>query len=255
MCGIYKITNNINKKVYIGQSICIEKRWKRHYNETRNINSSSYDYPLYRAIRKYGLENFSFEILEECETTKLNEKEIFWISFYKSNYPNKGYNLTSGGSHSAPIKLTFQEVDEIINLLKNSYFSQKEIAEKFNVSQSIISGISMGELWRKQEEIYPLREKNSQRNIKKMKNYCIDCGKEITLSAKRCNICKGEKYRKVERPSREELKFLIRKYPFTKIAERYSVTDNAVRKWCDKYKLPRKMKEIKSYSEEEWVEI
>lgn len=52
--------------------------------------------------------------------------------------------------------------------------------------------------------------------------------------------------------SREELKKLIRTTPFTTIGKQYGVTDNAVRKWCDKYNLPRKVKEIKSYSDEEW---
>lgn len=52
--------------------------------------------------------------------------------------------------------------------------------------------------------------------------------------------------------SREELKKLIRATSFTTIGKQYGVTDNAVRKWCDKYNLPRKVKEIKSYSDEEW---
>ena len=52
--------------------------------------------------------------------------------------------------------------------------------------------------------------------------------------------------------SKEELKKLIRTTPFTTIGKQYGVTDNAVRKWCDKYNLPRKVKEIKSYSDEEW---
>ena len=52
--------------------------------------------------------------------------------------------------------------------------------------------------------------------------------------------------------SREDLKFLIRVEPFTHIAERYGVTDNAVRKWCDKYSLPRHSREIKRISDEDW---
>lgn len=65
MIGIYKITNNINGKVYIGQSIDINKRWKEHKYRSQ-IPNKEYDKYLYRAFRKYGLENFTFEILEEC---------------------------------------------------------------------------------------------------------------------------------------------------------------------------------------------
>lgn len=65
----------------------------------------------------------------------------------------------------------------------------------------------------------------------------------------------SKKQRKVERPNREELKHLIRTLPFTQIGKMYGVSDNAVRKWCDFEKLPRKKKEIKSYSNKEWEKI
>ena len=69
MIGIYKIENKINHHVYIGQSINIEARWQEHYrNGSANesfINRAWYNYPLYRALRKYGLENFEFTIIEE----------------------------------------------------------------------------------------------------------------------------------------------------------------------------------------------
>jgi len=53
MCGIYRITNQVNNKIYIGQSIYIEKRFINHKSTIYNIESESYEYPLYRAIRKY----------------------------------------------------------------------------------------------------------------------------------------------------------------------------------------------------------
>lgn len=90
----------------------------------------------------------------------------------------------------------------------------------------------------------------------KKKNYCINCGKEILLSSTRCLDCsskiKGLKARKVERPSKEQLKDLIRRLPFTQIGKQFNVTDNAIRKWCDEYNLPRVKKEINKYSDEEW---
>ena len=70
-----------------------------------------------------------------------------------------------------------------------------------------------------------------------------------------CRECSYIHSRIVERPNREELKTLIRITPFTKIAEKFNVTDNTIRKWCDKYNLPRKKKDIEKYSDEEWKNI
>ena len=75
----------------------IERRWRWHRNNYDNKNEASYNCYLYRSIRKYKLENFKFEILEECSVEKLNERERFWIKYYESNDIDKGYNLTSGG--------------------------------------------------------------------------------------------------------------------------------------------------------------
>lgn len=85
-CGIYKITNNINEKSYIGQSIDIKKRFSRHKYNAVTIGGRGYMYPLSQAIRKYGLENFSFEILEECSEAELNKRELFYYNLYKPAY-------------------------------------------------------------------------------------------------------------------------------------------------------------------------
>lgn len=70
----------------------IKRRWREHKKVILEPESASYNYPLYRAFRKYGLENFSFEVLEECPLEELNEKEIKYISEYKSDSPSFGYN-------------------------------------------------------------------------------------------------------------------------------------------------------------------
>ena len=77
MMGIYKITNLINKKCYIGQSVHIERRFREHCNS----NTNSY---IHRAIQKYGKENFTFEVIEECSLNQLDEREKYWILFYNS---------------------------------------------------------------------------------------------------------------------------------------------------------------------------
>ena len=82
--------------------------------------------------------------------------------------------------------------------------------------------------------------------------YCKDCGMEISAGAERCTNCSHIAQRRIERPTKEELKEMIRIKPFTQIAQQYKVTDNAVRKWCDSYGLPRTKTEINSYSDEEW---
>ena len=76
--GIYKITNLINHNAYIGLSINIEKRWQEHKERSQNISNKEYNKVLYKAFRKYGIDNFKFEILEECKSEELKEKEILF---------------------------------------------------------------------------------------------------------------------------------------------------------------------------------
>lgn len=94
LCGIYKITNNVNGKVYIGQSINIKARWKDHINALNRDDSRCT--LLQRAWKKYGQENFSFEILELCTEDMLDDIETKYIDFYDAR--NKGYNIEPGGN-------------------------------------------------------------------------------------------------------------------------------------------------------------
>lgn len=120
MVGIYKITNLINNKIYIGQSVDIKERWQEHkrINERQNENAKiMQQYPLYKAFKKYGLNNFLFEVIEECLITELDDKEIFWIKYYNSyiGFENSnGYNLTTGGKGNR--KVTEEQISLIISL-------------------------------------------------------------------------------------------------------------------------------------------
>ena len=243
-CGIYKITNLINDKSYIGQSIHIEERWRKH----RNYPSEYSEYPLYRAFRKYGLENFSFEILEYCQENELNEKEKYYISLYQTF--GQGYNQTEGGEGASgfPIKLSLQDIQEIYDLLLNSNISQRKIAQEFSVGEDTISEINWGKTRTLEGFIFPLRQNYH-------KYYCQRCGKELKKQATHCIECHAFLQRKADRPNRKELKDLIRKLPFTDIGRKFGVSDNAIRKWCKAYNLPTSKREIVKYSISEWEKV
>ena len=98
--GIYKITNLTNNKIYIGKSNDIERRFKEHlskYEWSRTPNK-----PLYLAFQKYGVEKFSFDIIEECSIDNLNDREKYWIGYFNSTNADLGYNITEGGDGHSP---------------------------------------------------------------------------------------------------------------------------------------------------------
>lgn len=245
-CGIYKITNLINGHIYIGQSIDIERRWYNHKH--RHIHSKNS--PLYQAFRKYGINNFQFEIIEECDISLLNEKEIYWIRYYNS-FKN-GYNATIGGDgcREIEVKLTKEQTDEIIELLLSSDITQRELSKLYNVGEDTISEINHGKTHRRDNIQYPIRQNKKEHN-----NICPICGNKKTDNAQCCSKCRNEYYYYINRPDRETLKKLIRTQSFVSIGKQYNVTDNAIKKWCKTYKLPYKRKDIKLYTTEEWDKI
>lgn len=251
MVGIYIIKNLINGKIYIGQSINIKKRFTAHKNRAFNVNSNDFEKPLYRAFRKYGLKNFSFEVLEECKISELNQKENYWIKQFNSNLKDKGYNLVLNDSESRAIVLNNSKAKDIQNELINSELSEEMIAKKYQVSQRLISGINLGENWYNENLIYPLRKQHYKEN----KKYCQICGKEISLKANLCVDCLAKTNRKVERPNRQQLKQLIREKSFVQIGKQFQVSDNAIRNWCKFYNLPYKKSDIKKFSDDDWILI
>ena len=96
-CGIYKITNKENKLCYIGQAKKIRERWREHMKCGLGIDTPANN-KLYQAMKKEGIDNFTFEILEECTIENLDEKEAFYINLYNSY--NYGYNSNRGNKKS-----------------------------------------------------------------------------------------------------------------------------------------------------------
>lgn len=117
---VYKITNTINNKCYIGITRNIKKRWYSHKLRGRNRNDN---HPLYNAMSKYGIDNFKFEILEENIETidEIVTKERYYIKYYHSHVSENGYNITYGGERhewdgNPRAKLSMEDVKEIRKL-------------------------------------------------------------------------------------------------------------------------------------------
>lgn len=110
--GIYMIKNKIDNKLYIGQSKDVKCRWINHKSRL-NCNNHPNN-KLQNAWNKYGEENFDFILLEECNQDIIDEREIYWISYYNSANRDYGYNLSTGGECSCEgVKLTQEQKDKM----------------------------------------------------------------------------------------------------------------------------------------------
>ena len=145
MIGIYKITKIDNGKSYIGQSNDIERRFQEH-----KIRA---EIPIDKAIQKYGIDAFAFEIIEECELDKLDEREIYWIAHYNT-FKGVGYNCNPGGGNNrgennGRTKLTNQDV-AYIRECYDAHLRRKDIYEQFKdkVTFSTFASIWDGTTWK-----------------------------------------------------------------------------------------------------------
>lgn len=138
---IYKITNKVNGKIYVGQTTkSLEERFQKHCWGTTESDKYHLNMAIKKAIRKYGKENFTIELIEEVEVDKLDEREVYWISTYDSY--NQGYNCTLGGQNGAtrPTALSWVEENEVIEA-KYLGFSSKEIGEAYHIDRSTVHNI------------------------------------------------------------------------------------------------------------------
>lgn len=158
---IYKATNLINGKVYIGQTVnTLKYRSEQHRREAK-IDNRKHPY-FHNAIRKYGFENFEFECIDEADSIdELNEKEAYWIGLYHSTDKDIGYNLDSGGRNCTKSDRTKRLIgDTTLEKWKNEEMRNK-----------MLDGLYKGtESWRRICE---------ERRVTRV---CPICGEEFTVA-------------------------------------------------------------------------
>ena len=176
--GIYKFTNKINGKVYIGQTRYLNSRYREHKSEL--INGIHHNEYLQKSVNKYGFDNFDYEIICRCNEDELDEKELYYINLYDSTNRNKGYNIHSGGENNRLSKETIEKIRkshygtnskltpkqvESIKLELLEGFTDKELADKYNVDHTTINKIGRCKNWKQVRS--DLNDKNEK--IKKNK--------------------------------------------------------------------------------------
>lgn len=163
MIGIYKVTNKINGKSYVGQSVDIQRRWTEH----KNINGKATSASAVRAsIKKYGVESFTFEVLEECRLEELNKREAYWIK--KLGTFGGGYNLNPGGEQATigednpNAKVTEQDVIAIRTEYKARKRTRRDVYKDYErkITFSAFARIWDGSSWQHiMPEIYTKESK------------------------------------------------------------------------------------------------
>lgn len=164
--NIYKFENKLDGKIYIGQSRCINDRYKSH------VFAKNPQYPLDRAINKYGIENFDYVILETLTSYNLDEvnnwmdeREDYYISYFNSLHP-AGYNLLSSRHHPEFSEITRQRISYACTGEKNGFYGRKHSEE--SKRQMSISAKARG--YNKPNDWKPSEEQVAQWKVK-MKKY------------------------------------------------------------------------------------
>ena len=134
MVGIYKITNITNMKCYIGQSVDIDHRIKVHkFKLSKGYYGDSH---FQRAYNK-DPNSFKFEIIEECKIDQLDDREIYWIDFYRAYDKGFGYNNTLGGKSIRGYKFTNEQKQKLGDSLRGkpfSYSHKESLSKSMRVS-------------------------------------------------------------------------------------------------------------------------
>lgn len=175
---IYKITNNINQKIYIGlTTLSVEERWKSHLYTAFNKNSKDYNAVFKKAIRKYGENNFTIEVIDEAEDLDtLKEKEKYWIKYYNTfilDEDSWGYNGTKGGDSPTHEQdcIKVHKVNILTGEIIETYNSIAEAEKKYKrgiceiVNKTTNGQIPKGYTWIKAKEEYNQSELFARYNI------------------------------------------------------------------------------------------
>lgn len=245
MVGIYKFTNKITGEVYVGQSVDLQKRYNQHKNRCSKNCIKHEDTYFHRQLAHYGWDNFDYEVIEECKISELNDKEMYYIKLFNSQYP-KGYNLSKGGYMPSAQKLTDEEVAQIKDELLNTEVEEQVIADNHGVILNTVSLINRGKMWHDEDRNYPIRKQ------KKKEYFCSKCGRKLSGKVKTglCQDCykSSEEFIRscrhsdsdiIPRPSKEDLIELLIHNSFNGVGKMFGVDGNSIRKWCDKYNIPR----------------
>lgn len=159
--GIYMVRNKLNNHAYIGQSKNIKKRFLSHHLcEYKNESCSQYNTKFYKALRKYGLDNFEIIILEECPEEELDKKEVYYIGMY--NTFHNGYNSTEGGQfwspniHSKETEEKRRQTRELNGSLKGENHPRAKLTneEVIHIRQRYIDGESVEDIYKDYCHIY-----------------------------------------------------------------------------------------------------
>lgn len=204
-----------------------------------DISVPSYNASKYDMIADTGKELLKIQVKKSMAHS---------LSSFTFSCTTQNVKASTGAKH----KYTVDEIDYFATAWKDKVYlipvdetsTTKSI--KFDDDQYLASNILSAYERLSDDELY-----NSSSSGK---YYCENCGCEISVGATKCLSCRN-KEKSSHIPSREELKKLIRTTPFTIIGKQFNVSDNAVRKWCDKYGLPRRSGEIKRYTEVEWESL
>jgi len=210
--GIYKIENIITHNLYIGKAKNIEHRWSHHKSIAKNdIENKRH---LYNSIRQYGIENFTFEIIEEVPLNiydkVINEKEKYWIKYYNAYEDKDNYNYTEGGDGLSGWTPSEEWKTKQSKIKKEWYKTadgkkfKEELSDRMKNQESLFKGHIHTEEWKHQHSLDMQGDKNPnyQKHGRGKKCFCIELNKifestrqaEQELGIKHQNIasaCRG----------------------------------------------------------------
>lgn len=227
--GIYMVRNKINNHSYIGQSKNIRRRFLSHHLcDYKNENNSQYNTKFYKALRKYGWDNFEIIILEECPEEELDKKEIYYIGMY--NTFQNGYNSTEGGQfwspnvHSAEAEEKRKITRDLNGSLKSENHPRAKLTnnEVIKIRQRYIEGESVKDIYKDYKNIY--------KNIDTFRRVVLgQAYKDVGNIPSRKDKISGVKITD-DQVKEIRMKYSTTKISYAKLGEEYGVSASTIQK-------------------------